>query len=259
MNSPPLVPSKSRWFEQARALFLKDLRAELRTKVAVSAVGLFAFSSLLLLALATAALKEVKTAPFLKLPDPAPHALIIANFHPAWDDTSKMGMLWVLFCFAAFAGLSHSFVHEEETGTTMALRLSMSASAVYTGKLVFNGLILFAVAVIITPIYMLLTGMNSGPPAVFVVMMLSGCIGLAGAATIIAALTAKARGTGALYGAVGLPIIVMFLLLLLNAANSLYDRGTDATQMVKNIGGLLSFGILMITVSALTFHFVWED
>ena len=46
--------------EEARALFLKDLRAELRTKVAVSAVGVFTFSSLLLLALATAALKELK-------------------------------------------------------------------------------------------------------------------------------------------------------------------------------------------------------
>ena len=68
----------------------------------------------------------------------------------------------VLLCFAAFTGLSHAFVHEEETGTTLALRLSMPATAVYAGKLLFNLMLITMVTVIVTPFYMLITGMGAG-------------------------------------------------------------------------------------------------
>ena len=81
----------------------------------------------------------------------------------------------------------------------------------------------------------------------------------AGAATIIAALAAKAHGTGALYGALGLPILVVFLVLLLNAANTLYVVNAPRMQTLKDVGGLLSYGVLLITISAITFHFVWEE
>jgi ABC-type transport system involved in cytochrome c biogenesis permease component len=228
-------------------LLAKDLRAELRTKVALSAVGLFSFASLLLLALTTAGLKD---------------AMIVVSgdtVRPAWDAQSKMGMLWVLLCFAAFAGLSHSFVHEEETGTVSALRLSMSAEAVYAGKLLLNLLILFGVAVTVTPTYMLMTGMPVGSPGVFALLMFSGCLGLGGTATIVAALTAKARGSGALFGAIGLPLLVVFLILLLNAARTLYTRDAALVRIVKDVGGLLSFGISIVALSAVLFHFVWEE
>jgi len=241
------------------ALLAKDLRAELRTRVAISAVAAFTFSALLLLALATATLKEVQTLNFLTLPDPATQAQLLERQHPAWDSASKMGLLWVLLCFAAFTGLSHSFVHEEETGTTMALRLSMSAGAVYAGKLVYNVLVIFCVALVIAPAYMAITGMSSGTLVVFVLVMIGGCVGLAGAATIIAALAAKARGTGALYGALGLPLLIVFLMLLINAANTVYVIHPPALRVIRDVGGLFSYGILLIAVSWLTFPFVWEE
>lgn len=247
------------WLDEARALLAKDLRAELRTKVALSAVGVFTFSALLLLSLATATLKEVQTVDILRLPEPLNRDSLIAAMHPAWDAAGKMGMLWILLCFAAFSGLSHSFVHEEETGTGMALRLSMSAGAVYAGKLAFNLLLILAVAVVVTPIYMLITGMPIGSAPVFLLVMFSGCVGLAGAATIVAALAAKARGTGALFGAIGLPLLVVFLMLLLNAAGTIFIIDPPPVRLVRDIGGLLSYGVLLITVSALTFGFVWED
>jgi heme exporter protein B len=106
---------------------------------------------------------------------------------------------------------------------------------------------------------MAITDMGFGQPAVFLAMMLSGCLGLAAAATIVAALTAKAQGTGALYGALGLPILIVFLMLLLNAATTLYTRDAPLIRIVKDIGGLLSYGVLLVTLSAMLFHFVWED
>ena len=240
--------SEKDWIRDAWTLLRKDVRAELRTKTALSSVGIFAFASLLLMGLATLTLKETRAHDFLRNQD-----------FNAWTDPSKLGLLWTLLCFAAFAGLSHSFVHEEEAGTVMALRLTTSAAAVYAGTLTFNVLLLMAVALIVTPAYMVMTGMQSGPWLVFIMMMLSGCLGLGGAATIVAALAAKARGAGALFGAIGLPLITVFLLLLLNAARTLYNADALALQYVKDIGGLFSYGILLIAVSSFTFKFVWED
>ena len=241
----PAVPDG---FAQARALFWKDVRAELRTKVAVSAVGIFAFSALLLLGLATQNLKQVVTLnPLTGLP------------HPAWDAASKMGLLWVLLCFAAFTGLAHSFVQEEESGTVAALRLTMLPGAVYAGKLAFNLSLTLAVALLVTPVYILMTDMPTGPLWLFVLVMFSGCLGLAGAATILAALAAKARSAGALFSALGLPFMVVFLILLLNAANALFTIDAPAVHLVRDIGGLLSYGILLITVSALVFGLIWEE
>ena len=258
------------WIQASKALFLKDTRAEMRTKVAFSAIGVFTFSSLLLLALATATLKEAKAFSEPRFyeaydrmqpggVDQAIKHVVDAALFPAWSDASKLALLWVLLCFAAFTGLSHAFVHEEEAGTTLALRLAMPAAAVYAGKLLFNMLLIVTVTVLVTPVYMLITGMGSGAPAVFLGTMISGCIGLAGAATIIAALAAKARGTGALYGALGLPLLVVFLVLLMNAANTVYAPHVDSLQALKDVGGLFSYGVALIGVSSVTFHFVWEE
>ncbi len=245
--SSSLIIHHSSFLSEAVALFRKDLRAELRTKVALSSVGLFTFSALMLIALATRTLKDVKV----------PVSDLTESF--AWSYESRMGMLWVLLCFAAFAGLSHSFVHEEEAGTTTALRLSMSPEAVYAGKLTFNLALVLAVTTVVTPVYMLITGLPIFAPLQFGLVMFSGCVGLAAAATIVAALAAKARSTGALYGALGLPMLVVFLTLLMNAAGTLYKSGLPTWVAVRDIGGLLSYGILLIALSALTFVFVWED
>ena len=94
---------------------------------------------------------------------------------------------------------------------------------------------------------------------------LEGCVnadepfGLAGAATIIAALAAKARGTGALFGALGLPLLVVFISLLMNAATTVYAPNPELARVLKDVGGLLSYGVALIAVSAVTFRFVWEE
>src|SRR5580700_8975072 len=68
VSAETLTLPASDWFTEARALFLKDVRAELRTKVAVNAVGLFAIASLLLIALSTRDLKDLHALRFLNLP-----------------------------------------------------------------------------------------------------------------------------------------------------------------------------------------------
>ncbi len=239
--------SGSLWYQQAVALWRKDLRAELRTRVALGSMGVFALASLMLIALSMLSLKDEVFVDAL------------GHSHLAWDNPAKMALLWVLFCFAAFAGLSHSFVHEESTGTAQNLRLFMSAHAVYAGKLFFNFTVLGAIMLVITPIYMLLTGMQVGGIMVFVPIMVWGGMSLAAVATTVAALASRAHTSGALFGAIGLPMLIVLLVLIMQAAKLCYSAHIDTISIVKDTGGLLSYGILIITLSALSFHFVWED
>ncbi len=247
------------WRSAAFTIFEKEVRAELRSKVAVSGIALFAFSALVLITLATALLREAQTLRFSQLHDGMTIEQIAAFQIPAWDAVSKMGLLWVLLFFAAFTGLAHPFVHEEEGGTALALRLAAPASAVYAGKLGFNFALLGTVTVLVTPVYLVLTGMTVPSPFVWIGVMTGGCLGLSAAATIVAALAAKAKGSGTLFSALGLPLITVFLLLLLNAANTLYTRDLSTLRVIRDVGGLYSFAVLVIALSGGLFPFIWEE
>ncbi len=240
MNSMP-------WHKQAAALWKKDIRAEMRTRVATGSMGVFALSALLLIALSMLSVKGVE------------YRDALGRLKPAWDDAGKMALLWTLLCFAAFTGLAHPFVHEEESGTSLALRLYMSAEAVYAGKLLFNLTTLAAMMLVITPAYMLLTGMNTGRLILFFPIMIGGCFGLGSVATVVAALAAKAKSSGALFGAIGLPILVVFLILLMQAAHLCYAGNATPISIVKDVGGLVSFGVMIVALSAMLFHFIWDD
>src|SRR5207248_3218834 len=83
--------------QQALAVLGKDLRAELRNRAALNAILLFSITTLVIVAFALG-------------PGQLPAVF-------------KAALLWVVLFFAAFSGLAHVFLHEEETNTAMALRL----------------------------------------------------------------------------------------------------------------------------------------
>src|ERR1043166_5253508 len=81
------LSSSPGWWEQAVAIFAKDLRAELRNRAAVTAILLFAVTSLVVVGFAVGIGK------------PSPGV--------------KAALLWVVLFFAAFSGLAHVFRSEE--------------------------------------------------------------------------------------------------------------------------------------------------
>src|SRR5438270_772888 len=72
------------------------------------------------------------------------------------------------------------------------------------------------------------------------------------------AIFARAGGKGALYGALGFPILLPLLFIAVRAT-SLAISGEDSAELPRDVGGLLSFAVMLITVSALLFPFVWEE
>ncbi|HMB53357.1 MAG TPA: heme ABC transporter permease CcmB, partial [Thermoanaerobaculia bacterium] len=104
----------SSWLAEVAAVFAKDWKSEARTRYALNTLGLFAFTTVILVALGLGPI-GVEAAGEVVLPL----------------------LFWIVVLFAATAGLPRAFVHEEETHTATALRLAARPSAVFWGKLAF--------------------------------------------------------------------------------------------------------------------------
>jgi heme exporter protein B len=218
---------------QALAILFKDVRAELRNRAALNSILLFSVTALTVVAFAVGTGSD--------------------------SQLFKVALLWVVLFFAAFSGLSHVFIHEEEAGTSTALRFCALPGAVYVGKLLFNLLLLAVIGVVVVPLFVVLLDLPLERPGAFAAVLVSGCLGLGAAATIIAAIIAKARGKGALYGALGFPILLPLLFMSVNATRNTLVGDASIGMLLQDVGGLLSFAVMLVTASAMLFPFVWED
>ena len=63
------------------------------------------------------------------------------------------GLFWVVIFFTAMSGLSRAFVSEEERGTTLTLQLIASPTTVFSGKLIFNLILVFCMNLVIALLY----------------------------------------------------------------------------------------------------------
>lgn len=224
------------WLAAAWAVFRKDVQIELRTRYALGTSLLFAVTTLI-----------------------AVSASLSATLTVGAD--VKAGLLWIVLLFAALSGLSRTFVREEEAGTAPLLRLFAPATAVYAGKWLFNAALLFLVAAVSVPLFLIVLP----PPFVnfgmlFAVLFLGG-IGLAGAATFVAALIAQARsGKSALFTIVAFPVLMPLLLVAVHATvRAFSDLPTYRAQAWSDCGVLLAYAVVMTTASLLLFETVWHE
>ncbi|HEY2737203.1 MAG TPA: hypothetical protein VGK45_02295, partial [Thermoanaerobaculia bacterium] len=97
----------STWAAEAVAVFAKEWRCELRTRYALSTLGLFAFTTLVVVSVSLGPLGVMKSQGSAVLPV----------------------LFWIIILFSVAAGLPRAFVQEEESQTAIALRLSATPSA----------------------------------------------------------------------------------------------------------------------------------
>jgi heme exporter protein B len=223
------VTKYSTWVREALAMLTKDLRSELRTKYALNAIVMFAVVTL------------------------AAVSFAVGQF--AIGNDVRAAFLWIVLFFSAMSGLGRVFIKEEDANTVHALRLAASPSVVYVGKLAFNTLLLFLLAVIVVPLFTVLMGLQVVNLGLFVGVVLLGTAGLAGAATIIAAIIAKASAKGELFAVLAFPILLPLLITAIGGTRVALDGGGGSGE----IQFLLSYLVVMVTVSLMLFDFVWND
>ncbi len=221
------------WLKSATAVFAKDCRSELRTRYAISALVMFILTTISIMLFAIGS--EGATADVLS------------------------AMLWVVIFFAAMSGLSRTFVAEEERGTAMTLQLLTTPSAVYSGKLLFNTLLIVAVNLLTVTVYSaVMAGFVVKTYSIFILTVVLGSLGLAVASTIIAAIIAKANTKGTLYPVLAFPILLPLLLTVINATR-LAVEGAFFGEAIGEFQVLVSYIAAVGTTSYIVFDYIWKD
>jgi heme exporter protein B len=225
-------PLISIWAAEATAVFVKEWRCEYRTRYALNTLALFAFTTLVVVSFSLGPLGVDRSHGTAVLPV----------------------LLWIILLFSVAAGLPRTFVQEEETQTAMALRLSATPSALFCGKLLYNLTLVFALEVLVTPFYLMMTSLEVASPWLFAAVLAAGGYGLATGSTLVAAIIAQARSKGTLFSVLSFPILLPLLVLAveLTRGATAGDSGGVAVPV------LLLYDAAITVAGLMLFPAVWN-
>jgi heme exporter protein B len=181
----------STWAAEALAVFAKEWRCEFRTRYALNTLGLFAFTTLVVVSVSLGPLGVSVSQGTAVLPV----------------------LLWVILLFSAAAGLPRAFVQEEETQTATALRLAATPSALFCGKLLYGMTLTLALETLVTPVFVAMTSLDVKSPGLLAAVLAAGGYGLAAGSTLVAAIIAQARSKGTLFSVLAFPVLLPLLLI----------------------------------------------
>ncbi|MFO7448455.1 MAG: heme exporter protein CcmB [Ignavibacteriaceae bacterium] len=218
---------------KAYALFKKDFSSEVRTRYAINALVMFIIVAISVILFS---IGDERVTPSL-----------------------TGGLLWVVIFFSAMSGLSRAFVSEEERGTSLTLQLIASPATVFTGKLLFNVILVFMMNIVITLLYSaLFNEFIIRNFVLFLATFILGNIGLAVSCTIIAAIIAKAGAKGTLYPVLSFPILLPLILTSVRLTLFAID-GTTIEESIFELAIVACYDALMISASYMLFDFIWKD
>jgi len=215
------------------ALFKKDLASELRTRYAINSLVMFIVVTI--------------------------SVILFSIGNEKISDFLAGGLFWVVIFFSAMSGLSRAFVSEEERGTTLTLQLIASPITIFSGKLLFNLILVFAMNIVIALLYSaLFEAFVIKNLSLFLYAFILGNIGIAIASTLIASIIAKASSKGTLYPVLSFPILLPLMLTLIDLTKQAMDTTTFSSSYVE-LAILGCYDVVMIAASFMLFDFIWKD
>ena len=220
----------------ARAVFLKDLVSEWRTRVSTNALLLFAFAVLVLVG----------------------YAVGPASLSPEDRPTVHSVLLWIVLFFSAMTGLARVFVKEEDAGTAAALRLAAPPAAVLLGKLLANLALLFVVTLFVVPLFLAMMSFEVKSPALFLLLLVFGNLGLASACTFTAAIVAKSSAKGTMFAVLAVPLLLPPLVgAVMGTRVAATEEGLAAGLDFVRL--LVAYDGVVTTAAFLLFDAVWRE
>lgn len=218
---------------KAYSLFKKDFSSELRTRYAINSLAMFIIVAI--------------------------SVILFSIGNEKINESLTGGLFWVVIFFTAMSGLSRAFVSEEERGTTLTLQLIASPTVVFTGKLLFNLILVFCMNTVIALLYSaLFEAFILKNFSLFLATFILGNIGLAVASTIIAAIISKAGAKGTLYPVLSFPILLPLILTSVQLTLFAFD-GTSFETAKFELAIVVGYDVIITTASYMLFDFIWKD
>jgi heme exporter protein B len=218
------------FFSHVGAILWKDIRYELRSRQTWLSMGMFALLVLVIFNFAFDAR--------------AVNAAIIAP-----------GTLWVALIFASLLGLGRTVSSESEQGSMDRLLLCpVDRKAIYLAKLLGNLFFIGAVEIVAVPVYTML--FNVQLPAMLVLVVVLGTIGIAAIGTLFAVMTAATRARELLLPVLVFPLVVPVVIAAVSATTQLIAPMAHEPPWLSL---LVVFDIIFVSVATLVFRSIVEE
>jgi heme exporter protein B len=215
------------------ALAAKDLRIELRTR---QGVAITVMLGVLIVAVLS-----------LGLAEGAPSG-----------GAGATAVLWVAYLFGGVLCFERTMVVERHDDALAALLLApIDRGSIFAAKLLVNLVLLLALAVVVTPVAVVLFRFDlSAAPFSFVRLTVLSMIGFAAIGTLFAVTTCSSRLQG---GLLSLLVFPLCLPLVLASSRAMLDRFADAPpRAVSGEGIIIAFDVVFVVAGWLMFELVLE-
>jgi heme exporter protein B len=222
-------------FKSLITVLHKDLLLEWRTKARLNALLFFSVATLLMFSFALGA--DVK--------------LMQKN---------AAGYLWLAILLASVLALGESFRVESENSSLDGLRLiPTDARAVFLGKAIGNAVLLYALAWVLLPIMIGLTGVKVAMSTADLALTLGlGCLAISAPGTVYAAIANNARARDVLLPLLLFPVLIPALVGSVKATALIFE-GDPMEQLGSWVSLLSGFNLLYWGLGFLLFPRVIED
>ncbi len=173
----------------------------------------------------------------------------------AFDATA---VLWVAYLFSGVLCFEKTMNVERQDGALAALMIApMDRGAIYAAKLISNLLLMFAIAIVVTPAGVLFFSFDlSAAPRQFAAVMALSMVGFAAVGTLFSAVASSSRLQGGLLAMMIFPIT---LPLVISSTQMLIHLFRDHEPIGGlGLGILVAFDAIFLVVSWLVFEWVLE-
>ncbi|MEE8619298.1 MAG: heme exporter protein CcmB [Dehalococcoidales bacterium] len=220
-------------FTKILVIFWKDILTELRTKEVVTSVLVFALL-----------------------------VLVIFNFaFGTRTDTVELvapGILWVALTFGGVLGFNRILTVEKENSCLEGLMLCpVDRAVIYWGKLVGSFTFTLAIAVVITPIFLVLFNLPLFVPGLALIIVLA-TLGFAAVGTLFSAMAINTRARDIMLPILFLPVVIPVIVAAVKATAPVL-AGQPWGDMLTWLQIIIAFDIIYLVVATLVFEFVVEE
>ncbi len=171
---------------------------------------------------------------------------------PTWN-----ALFWLLILFAAVNAVAKSFLAESR-GVQLFYYTFLNPQSVILAKIIYNGCMLFVLALITLLTYSVFMGNPVQNNLLFLITVLLGCLGLSSVLTMISAIASKAGQQSTFMAILGFPILLPLLMLLIKLSKNAID-GLDMSVNYQYIFLLLALNAMIPALAFILFPYLWRE
>jgi heme exporter protein B len=167
-------------------------------------------------------------------------------------------ILWVAYLFGGVLCFEKTMaVERSDDALAGLLTAPLDRGAIYAAKLVTNLVLMFLVAIVVTPVAILLFHFDlSAHPGSFILVISLGMIGYAAVGTLFAAAVSSTRLQGGLLAMLVFPLSLPVVIISTQLMRKVFEEGQPLGM--NAVGALVAFDVIYIVVSWLVFESVLE-